>query len=133
MNKLLKVLPLSLSILASVSVHAANSEYTNKINTVKSIEKNLMQCIPDVEQSYLCYSKAGKDYTKLITDIRNKHSDKVDSKLWNYLNVKFNERSKNCRNSDFDGGTQKAFYPNLDCLNSILHQQAITTIELHLK
>ena len=117
----------------SYCMAAESAEYNKYMKQVSTVEINLAKCIPDVNESPICYTDAEKSYDNIIKNIRKKYSSKVDLKLWQTINLGYEKRKKSCRSSYLDAGPTQLFYPYVDCLNTVSHALAITTIELHLK
>lgn len=117
----------------SICMAAESPEYSRYMKQISMVETTLLKCIPDVNESPICYTSAEKDYDNIIKNIRKNHSSKVDLKLWQTINLGFENRKKNCRSPHLDAGPTQLFYPYVDCLNTANHALAITTIELHLK
>jgi len=122
-------------ILLGVSFYtfADTATYNKYMKEVSLIEAKLSKCIPDVNESHICYNNAEKKYDNIIKSIRKAHSSKVDIKLWQSINLGFESRKNNCRSEYLDAGPTQLFYPYIDCLNSSYHGLTVTTIELHLK
>lgn len=112
---------------------AESTQYSKYMKQVATVETNLAKCLPDVDESPICYVSAEKSYDNIIKNIRKTYSSKVDLKLWQTINLGFENRKKNCRSPHLDAGPTQLFYPYVDCLNATNHALVITTIELHLK
>ncbi len=121
-------------ILLSNQLFAENNKlYNQYLGEVAKTEAYLSKCIPDEDMSTQCYLDAENKYDKIITNIRETYSSKVDAKLWQAINLGYLNRKKNCKAQYLDAGTTQVFYPYIDCLHSTNHSLVITTIELHLK
>lgn len=129
-----KTLLITSLIFGSSTLFAAETQlYNQYMSNIAKTEANLAKCIPDEEKSALCYQNADKTYDKIIKDVRKTYGAKVDSKLWQAINVGSVTRKNNCRSSYLDAGTSQVFYPYIDCVHAANHSLVITTVELHLK
>lgn len=117
----------------TLSFAADSKIYTQNMSNVAKIEASLAKCIPDEDESTNCYNNAEKEYDKIIVNIRKTYGNKIDSKLWQAINLGSLTRKQNCRSKELDAGTSQIFYPYIDCVHSANHSLVITAIELHLK
>ena len=119
--KIIALFCLGLTLVSTVTFAQPSSMYDRYLGEISKLESDLSKCIPDEDESYLCYSRNKKQYNKIIADIRQQYKNKVDSKVWQAINISFNKAGKACADPYFDSG------------KSVLHGLAVTTVELHLK
>lgn len=130
MQKLL----ISLSIFSiSTLVSAEKWDYSKALKSVANNEAELAMCAPAPEDAGECYESTISQYSKMIKEIRSQNSTKLDTRLWQSINLNYKNAIDTCRSENNISVNRLFFYPYQDCMTNHLHNLLITTIELHLK
>ena len=128
-----KIIAVAFLLSASTIALADKWTYNSAINSVVANEKELSMCAPAPDDAGTCYEDTISKYNSMIRDIRAQNGQKVDSLLWQSINLNYKKGIDSCRSDENLSDNRLFFYPYQDCLTNHLHNLLITTIELHLK
>lgn len=117
----------------ATSSFGAKWTYSNAHDVLVSNEKEMVMCAPAPDDAGLCYEETISKYNNLIREVRSQNASKVDSKLWQTINLNYKNAIDTCRSDKNLAGSRLFFYPYQDCMTNHLHNLAVTTIELHLR
>lgn len=129
-----KIFLISLMLCIPHMANASSSkDYSSAISYISEQESKLKQCALEKQENPSCYTIVNSNYLSLIRDIRSNHSNRLDEKLWQQINIGFKKQVDNCKSDAIRPRSRLLYFPYGECKSNGYHSFAIATVELHLR